>query len=436
MAKADQKKPNRRGSPSRKIAAWLVVFNYAQAGIGFLVNLWLARELGSDEYGLLSYGLVVGGICTILVGFSSERTLVRDLIQGSDRHAMLTASIVLRAAMACLVVGGCGVWAITSESLGSKADLVILCSLWGASMALTPRAWLDCHYRMHIHAAITFFEKCAYAVCVVLLVSYGFQSDHAIVAASCLLFARCLGLAWEWFYVARTFKPKSQGIFKNIRFLIQQNSFILGAAVGNLLMTHANQILLEHERGSSQLAYYSIAIQIIMMMQIFQSQMVRLLAPHIAELTRPGASVRLMRSSLGRYVVYMLAVSAALILPIVVLAPWAIQLTLSEDYLAAVPVLRILCCWSLIYGPALAINQFLLGLRLQKYFFVITMLAGGSAIILGQKLVPIYGMNGVASVLLVTHSFSISAQLILVWLESRRLESSEIKENDQGDSSL
>jgi len=200
-------------------------------------------------------------------------------------------------------------------------------------------------------------------------------------------------------------------------------------------MTHANQILLEHEWGSSQLAYYSIAIQIIMMIQLFQSQMVRLLAPRTAELTRSGADVQSMRSSLLRYMAYMLAVSAVLVLPVVILAPWAIKLALSEDYIAAVPVLRILCCWSLIYGPALVLNQFVLGLRLQKSFFVLTMFAGGLAIVLGQKLVPTYGVNAVASVLLGSHSLAIAAQLVLVWVESRRLESLQIKENDRGDSS-
>ena len=108
-------------SPARRIALFLVVFNYAQAGISFLVNFWLARKLGATEYGVLGYGLLVGQICIVAIGFSSERTLVRDLVQSSDRHAMLSASMLLRGLMALLVVGYCAVWVLVSDSLGPKA---------------------------------------------------------------------------------------------------------------------------------------------------------------------------------------------------------------------------------------------------------------------------------------------------------------------------
>ena len=152
----------------------MALFNYAQAGIGFLVSLWLARQLGSAEYGVLAYGVVVAGICTIVVGFSSERTLVRDLVHSADRAAMMSASVALRSGMALLAVGGCVAWALLDESLGEKFWPVILCSAWGALLALSPKAWLDCRYKMHVNSGITLAEKCIYAISIVTLLSRGF----------------------------------------------------------------------------------------------------------------------------------------------------------------------------------------------------------------------------------------------------------------------
>ena len=412
----------RPNSPKRRIALLLVVFNYAQAGISFLVNFWLARKLGATEYGVLGYGLLVGQICTVVIGFSSERTLVRDLVQSSDRNAMLSASLLLRGLMALLVVGYCVVWVVVSDSLGPKAIPVLLCSCWGALSALTSRGWLDAHYQMHTHAAVLLVEKVFYATCVVVLVNFAFEGNYAIVAASCLLGARLISLLVEWIFAFRSFRPRMHEVAENLKFLVLQNSLILGAAIANLLMTHANQLLLEREFGTGQLAAYQIAWQVILMVQLFQSQMVRLIAPRTAELTDATNQSANLRTVLLRYMSYLFAASAALLLPIVILAPWVVSKFLGEEYLAAVPILRILAGWALLFGPGLVLNQFLLGLRLQKTYFVITILAGAVALVLGQVLVPKYGAVSVAWVLLGSHCLSMVAQFALVFREVSSLE--------------
>ncbi len=421
MTEESSELPTRPKSPTRKIALLLVVFNYAQAGISFLVNFWLARKLGAAEYGVLGYGLLVGQICTIVIGFSSERTLVRDLVQSSDRNAMLSASLVLRGLMALLVVGYCVVWALVSDTLDDKAIPMLLCSCWGAFSALTSRGWLDSQYQMHIHAAVQLAERACYAVCVVVLVIYAFEGHYSIVAAACLLIARFASLLVEWGFALRTFRPRLTLVRENLKFLVQQNSLILAAAIANLFMTHANQLQLERYFGTSELAAYQIAWQVILMVQLFQSQMVRLLAPRTAELTDVANSSGAIRGVLLRYMGYMLAASALLLVPVVVVAPWIIAAVLSEEYLAAVPILRILAVWALLYGPGLVLNQFLLGLRLQKTYFVIVILAGAAALGLGQLFVPTYGANSVAWVLLGCHSCSMIAQFVLVFRKAGQM---------------
>lgn len=422
MTEKSSESPKRPNSPTRKIALLLVVFNYGQAGISFLVNFWLARKLGATEYGVLGYGLLVGQICTIVIGYSSERTLVRDLVQSEDRNAMLSASLVLRGVMGLLVVGYCAVWALVSDSLGTKAIPVLLCSCWGAFSALSARGWLDSQYQMHLHAAVQFAERAFYAGCAVVLVIFAYDRNYAIVAAACLLIARFISLLVEWGFALRTFKPRLGRFGENLKFLILQNSLILAAAIANLFMTHANQLQLERYFGTGELAAYAIAWQMILMVQLFQSQMVRLLAPRTAELTDVANSTGAIRMVLLRYMVYMLIASGLLLLPVVLVAPWGIASFLNDEYMAAVPVLRVLALWALLYGPGLVLNQFLLGLRLQKTYFVITILSGGLALVLGQLFVPTYGAQSVAWVLLGCHTCSMAAQFVIVIRKAGELD--------------
>lgn len=429
----DNANPAGRRTSKHQVALWLVVFNYAQAGVGFLVSLWLAKRLGPAEYGILSYGIVVGGICAILAGFASERTLVRDLVHSSNRSAMMTASIVLRLAMAALILGGCLVWVSLDKSLGGKFWPVIFCSAWGILLALSPKAWLDCQYKMHISAGITFAEKLAYAISIVSLILNGFEGIGATLAAACLLATRALSITGTWLYASKSYSPVLTDVKKNAGYLASQNGLILGAAVANLLMTHANQLLLEHNNGTEKLAHYSVAYQITLLIQLLQSQFVRLLAPRMAKLTRPGEPTEHMRPHLLRYTLYSLAATAVIVLPVAAAAPWLIGLV-DQRYLEAASPLRILCIWLLLYGPGLIINQFLLGLRLHKTFFAITLSAGATALACGQLLVPRYNGVGVALSLLLSHGASIAAQFATVWIMIGRLQTREASQTKLADS--
>lgn len=423
---SDQAQQGAKPTLRRSTAVWLVGFNYAQAGLGFIVSLWLARQLGDAVYGMLSYGIAVGGICTIVVGFASERTLVRDLVHCPDRPAMMTASVALRLTMAAAVIGCVTAWALTSPSMGAKKWPVILCGVWGALLSLSPRAWLDCQYKMHVNAAISFAEKCIYAISVFVLVTTGFAGNGATAAAACLCAARLVSLASEWTYAARTFQPTTGGVLKeNIRFLVEQNGLILGAAVANLMMTHANQLVLEHQQGAKRLAYYAIAYQIILLVQLLQSQVVRLVAPNVAGLTAVGAPGAETQKRLLRYIFYSLIVTIAVVTPLAVLAPWIIGAVLPENFDASVAPLRILCLRALVFGPSLVINQFLLGFRLRRAYFLITLVSGTMALLLGQALLPPYGPSGVAAALAIAHGCSMLLQLSVVLATIRRRRRSD-----------
>ena len=405
-----------------KTAIWLVVLNYLQAGLGFLIQLWLANLLGAAGYGVLSYCVIIGAFVAVLTAFASDRTLVRDLVQGGDAHEILTASMVLRGGVSLLALIACAIWLLAAPLPAAKAWAIAIGTVSGVLMGLFPTAWFDCRYEMNLHAGITLAEKVLFGVLVGLLLMLPLGVNGSILAVLCLLAARLVSFAVQWGVVLRSFRPRLGRLKANLLWLVQQNGLILGALLANLCITHANQIVLDRQDGAARLGYYSVAFQIASVIIILQGQIVRLLGPRVAEITQTGSPVDAMRRGLLRFCFYSLLVTVAVVLPLGLFAPWILAICLKPEYQASVTPLRILCVWAVLNGPGIVVNQFLLCLRLNTSYFVLAVIAGGSALVLGQFLVPGYGTSGVAMALLCSHFVSIAAQCALVWWKMASLQ--------------
>lgn len=408
----------------RRTAAWLLAFRFLQAGLAALISLWLARTLGAEEYGLLSYGLIVGAFVLIFVNFGTDVTLVRDLVQSDDTAATFTASTVQRLLLATCVGVGISAWACFFGIGQGNAWAIVICTVWGVMGGLLPTAWYDYRYRMHFHAAIGLAEKVLFAIAVVGLIGLFGKSNGAIIAALCLLASRIVSFVVQWGQTCVTFRPSTTKLCAMLRSMSGANAWIFGAALTTLLITHANQIALRHEHGAAELAHFFLAFQVIALLQLAQGQIVRLLHPYVAELTTSRQSMRSVRARLMRYCAWSVLLTMPVAVLLAVFTPSLIRACLTAEFEASVLPLRILCLWSVVYAPTWVINAFLIGFRLNSQFLAVTVAVGLVSVVLGQLLIPQYGAAGVAVVLVISQSLSVGMQWVLT---SRKIESLETR---------
>ena len=402
-------------SPKGKMALGLITFNYLQAVVTVLVNVYLANQLGEQGYGILGYGLIVSQIITAVVNFGNEKTLVRDLTHAENPAESMTASIVLRSCWAVLAGIGVVVWLSMSSMESNQLWPIVPCAIAGALMGLTPRGWFDFQYKMNIQAGILFAEKLFYALAVVLLLSIELEAKGALVAASTFLISRFLSIAAQWLYVLRSFQPHKKNLRKNINWLFQQNILVYVAILANLIAPYVNQLYLGHKSGLESLGKYFVAFQIYIMIQTLQQMFNRLMGPRIAEITKPGSEVAFVRSRLFRFLSYSLMMNLSLLVPLIVGAGWGFRTFLKPEYAEAILPFRILCTSTLLYGLGLVINQFLICLRLNFHYFAMSISRGITALLLGWYLIPAYGLIGVAITLLICRLVFLVVQFILLW---------------------
>jgi O-antigen/teichoic acid export membrane protein len=390
--------------------------NYLQAGMSFLVSLLLARELGKEQYGLYAYAIVFANTFSILIQFGMEKTLVRDIIQLNRPAQLIISATVLKGIVSAVLIIPVLIWVWFVGGFSEPKNVVVtLAVLSGMLLGLSPKAWFDASGKIHLNAAMVLIERVFFLFCSISVIYLFKEINNVIVIVVSLLFVgRIIFISLEWGYVLRNIELDFKTLWQDINYLVYENNWVWLAVIGNLLMTQANQIILEGYEGVGELGLYGFAFQLIMLVRLLQSQVLRLTTPSIADVTSSKSKNELMYF-LVKYCFLSLGLTLTLVIPLYFVAPIFISTFIGVEFLGSIPVLNILLVWTTLYAVALINNQFLLSFRLQKEFFYIAVSFGLLSLILAYILIPKYLALGAALSLLIAHSGSILVQFILVF---------------------
>ncbi len=245
-------------------AFWLMLDQMIRMGLGLMVGVWLARYLGPEQYGLLSYALAVVGTVTALtsLGFNAVvvRELARDPVAG---RAWLGAAFFLKSTGAALGFLACLGVAASQGAGGALRPLIVIVALgmffqvfdlvdliFQAEGAARVSGWI------RIGAALV-----ANAVKACLLLAHA--SVYLLAAAGVLELALCaagwLGaaywrghdrsdLAWQWGPVVR---------------LLAESWPLAVSGLAIAAQAYADQLVIGHFLGGAELGQYAAATRLV-----------------------------------------------------------------------------------------------------------------------------------------------------------------------------
>lgn len=348
--------------------------------------------------------------------FGTDQTLVRDLVQLNKPSLVISSAAWVWFAAGLIIVAAVNTWIFFfSGAPQNTAILVLLCSLLGFTRGMTPAPWFDFKGKANYQSFIILVDRLLFLISAVVIVFY-FRNEQVIINLAIVqLICRAVTLAAEWRFVAKTATIIIKPVYSFIKQLMAQNSWVWFAVIGNLLATQANQLILDHKFGKEELALYSFALQLLMIIRLLQSQVLRLLTPSIAAITKNGEADRVkIGKAILKFCMYMFLLSLCIILPTYFLAPYFISNFINKDFLAALPVLNIFYIWSVVFGIAIVINQFLIGFQLQRFYFICTISFGLVSLLLAWIFVDKYKAPGAALSVLITHICLVAFQLFIV----------------------
>ncbi len=360
--------------------------NYLQSGISFVVSVLLARQLGKEDFGYFSYGLVFANTISTAMQFGTERTLVRDLVQLNRPDIVMWSATWIWFIFGSLISAATAVWAFLFSNMDYKAALIVaFCSFLGFARGMSPMPWFDFKGKANYQSVILVFERILFFVTAAVLVFF-LKNEKTVIFIS----------------------------------FVRENVWVWLAGLGNILMTQANQIILQDRFGPKELANYGLAIQVITIVRLLQTQLQRLTAPTIAEITHDLQNGTKTIKTLYQFSILSLVLTLVMIVPLFFLSPYLIQKFVGKEYLYSIPVLNVLYLWVLFYGVAMIISQFLLGLHLQRFAFISTCFFGLLSLLLARIFVDKYQSTGAALSLLISHFCSVLFLFFIVLKKIKR----------------
>jgi len=391
------------------------ILNYTQAALGFLITIFLARTLSKTDFGYYTFGMIFFNSFFVLTSFGLDKSQVRDIIQlAEDKWRFHVNATWLKVLVGGILISATALWVLFfgyAESI--KNTVLLLGSISGVIFALSAKAWYDAIGGLHRHAIITLCERIIFFLSVILIINLVLGSTILIYIFSTLLLLKGIVTSYEWASIKDRsihYFVKAKSSFKKI---ISSNVWLWLAAIGNLIMVQCNQLILENNDGLSALAAFGLAFQIVHFIKILQGQILRLATPQIAKVTIDQHTSEIMRN-LIRLCGLSLLLTLMIVIPFYFFIPIFIETVIGVNFSDSIPVFNVLLLWVSIYGIAIINNQFLVSLKLERFYFGITILFGIGSLFLSFLFIEYYGAIGAAYSLLVSHGCSIIAQFAAV----------------------
>jgi len=384
-------------APSFGNSIWLISDRLIRMGLGLLVGVWVARYLGPEGYGQLSFAGSYVMIFSAIALFGLESIVVRELVKHPDaEHAILGTTCLIRSAAGLLSY----LLAIVVLLVLRPDDRIalLLVALLGSSLLVQAVEASDLWFQSRVLSRYTVIcRSTAFIISSglkVLLVLTG-ASLTAIAAATAveaLLAALLLVLAhtrysnagiltWRW----------DSDWFR--RLLTGSVPMVLSGVV-LMVYLRIDQVMLGALATQAEVGLYAAAVRISEVWYFVPSAIVSSVFPGLVALrsTDPEQFERKLQQlyNLLAFLGYAVA------LPVTFIAPWLVRLLFGSAYQAAAPLLAVLIWAGLFANLSVVRNAHFIALDWGRSLLWATSLGATANVLLNLLLIPRYGALGAA----------------------------------------
>ena len=407
---------------------WLFFDKFIRLGVGLLVGVWIARYLGPEQFGLLSYALAFVALFTAIANLGLNGIVVRDLVQDpSKAETTMGTSFVLS------MLGGFSAFCLSLLAISyAKPDnelakfIVVLLSLLMVFKATdVVRYW---------------FESQVQSKYVVWMENGVFLAISAVKIGLILASAPLISFVWAIFVEALIVAVGLLGIyawrggkltawrfrFARAKVLLTDSWPLILSGLAIMVYMRIDQIMLGQMLGDESVGIYSAAVRISEVWYFIPMIIVASVFPSIIEAKKQDETIYYQRLQKLYDMMVMLALSLALLMTF--LSDWVITLLFGNAYQQSGPVLAIHIWAGIFVFLGVASGNWFIIEGLQKLSFYRTLL--GAVINIGANfiLIPKYGAVGAAvatvfSQIIAAYAFDVISFKTrnLFWMKTRAL---------------
>jgi PST family polysaccharide transporter len=389
--------------------SWHVGDRAFRLGVGFLVGVWVARYLGPERFGMLSYAMAVAALLGSAATLGTDNVVLRELVQRpGEEGAILASASAVRLAGALLSAAAIVFAALAMEQGHPQVRLLVL--LAGAAILFKPFDAADVWFQSRTDSGPPVRARGA-AFLLVTATKVGLVLAVAPVAA----FAACepltAGLSALFLLVAYARRGRrftlAGASWREARYLLRESWPLLLAGMAIMVYTRIDQVMLENmlgPQGASAVGLYSVALRLSEVWYFVPMAIVPAVFPALVEARKQGEAAYL--ALFGRLLSLMSALALGVALPMTFLSGPVIRLVFGGRYQGAGPILAVHIWTTLFVFWGVVAEAWYLNEGLARLTLYRTVAAACLNVLLNLVLIPRWGGLGAAVATLIAQASS------------------------------
>lgn len=397
--------------------SWLMGHRVLSMVVALFVGVYVARYLGPERFGLLSYAGSFVGLFTALAILGLDGIMVRELVRAPERRDELLGTAFWLKAGGAALMWLCIAAAIPFTNNDVQTNILIAIIAFG--IIFQTFNVIDFNYQAEVKSKFV-----VYAHLVQLVVSSITKLIFVWISAPLVWFAcvflldavvhavgltamylKNTGTIWYWKWRWETAK----------QLLKDSWPLILSGVMVSIYMK-IDQVMIKEMLDAERVGYYAAAVRLSEAWYFVPMAITSSVFPAIINAKKQSEELYYQR--LQKLYDLMVWLAVAIALPTTFLAPWVIKILYGEAFLPAAGVLSIHIWAGVFVFLGVASGKWLLTENLQIFSTINTSIGAIVNIILNYILIKNLGINGAAISTLI--SYFMAAYLCLSFFDKTR----------------
>ena len=385
--------------------SWLMGERILRMGVSLFVGIYLARYLGPERYGLLSYANSFVGIFLAFATLGLDEIVVRELVKTPEQREIILGSSFLLKLVGTLIMWTAILTTVPFFENDLQTNLMIIIISFGVVFQafnvidFNFQAKVKSKYVVHSQLVQLIISSIVKIILVVnetpLIWFASVYCLDAIVLAIGLVFVYFYNgeniFCWKW-------------SFETSKYLLHDSWPLILAGVVVSIYMKIDQVMIKEMLGAKEVGLYAAAVKLSEAWYFIPMAITSSLFPAIINAKHYKKEDYYQR--LQNLYDLMVWIALAIALPTAILSSWIVELLYGNEYLESSSVL-IIHIWSGIFVfLGVASSKYLLAENYIKKTFYRTFVGALLNIIMNYYLIGIMGIKGAALSTFASHFFA------------------------------
>jgi len=381
--------------------SWLFFEKILRMAVGLFVGIWVARYLGPDRFGLLSYAQSFVGLFSSIATLGLDGIVVRELVKYPEKENKL-----LGTAFWLKVIGAFGVLlflAIAIQFTSNDTNTNFIIFIIASATIFQSFNVIDFYFQSKVLSKYVVFANIgSLAISSVVKILLIISNAPLVAFAWVVLFdSFVLALGFVYWYFKNGISPFKWEFDKNVALdLLRDGLFYMFTAIIISIYMKIDQVMIKEMMNSEAVGNYAAAVRLSVVWYFIPIVISKSIYPAIENAKK--RTKRLYYIRLEKLFIICNLIALFIIIPTIFMSDFIVTILYGNTYETAGSVLMIHIINLLFAFQRVPSEYWVLSENL-KYFEVYKTLFGlVTNVSLNYYLIPIYGINGAAIATLIS----------------------------------